>query len=194
MSTTTDSTTSTALVRGAAYGAGAGIVASIAMGVYAMVASYLKDTGFFTPLHHIATLFAEPTAMMESMMAAMEKGDDFAITGGVAFLGLVIHMMTGAMYGAILGLAVAKLKLGVAILAAAGLVYGAIVFVASAFVGLPLAASIFGVDDLAEGPMAGMNSIADMAEMAGWGVFFSEHLLFGLVTGLLIAAGLRKRA
>lgn len=193
MSTTTDSTASTALVRGAAYGAGAGVVASIAMGVYAMVASYLKDTGFFTPLHHIATLFAEPTAMMESMMAAMEKGDSLVITGGVAFLGLVIHMMTGAMYGAILGLAVAKLRLGAGILALVGLVYGAIVFVVSAFVGLPLAASIFGVDDLAEGPMAGMNSIADMAEMAGWGVFFSEHLLFGLVTGLLIAAGLRKR-
>ncbi len=78
-------------------------------------------------------------------------------------------------------------------MALVGLVYGALVFVVSAFVGLPLAASIFGVDDLAEGPMAGMNSIADMAEMAGW-VFFSEHLLFGLVTGLLIAAGLRKWA
>jgi hypothetical protein len=194
MSTTTDSTTRTALVRAAAYGAGAGVVASIAMGVYAMVASYVKDTGFFTPLHHIATLLAEPDAMMESMMAAMEKGDDFVITGGVALLGLVIHMMTGAMYGAILGLAVARLRLGTGVLALVGLVYGAIVFAVSAFVGLPLAAEIFGVDDLAEGAMAGMNSIADMAEMAGWGVFFSEHLLFGLVTGLVLAAGLRKRA
>ncbi|MFC5731263.1 MULTISPECIES: hypothetical protein [Nocardioides] len=195
MSTTTDSTaTRKALVRGAAYGAGAGVVASIAMGIYAMVASYLKDTGFFTPLHHIATLFAEPTGMMESMMAAMEKDDAFVITGGVAVLGLVIHMMTGAVFGAIVGLAVAKLRLGVAILAAVGLVYGALVFVFSALVGLPLAASIFGVGDLGEGPMAGMNPIADMAAMAGWGVFFSEHLLFGLVTGLLIAAGLRERA
>ena len=194
MSTTTDPTTRPALVRGAAYGAGAGVVASIAMGLYAMVASYLKDTGFFTPLHHIATLLAEPDAMMESMMAAMEKGDDFVITGGVAVLGLVIHMITGAMYGAILGLAVARLRLGTGVLALVGLVYGAIVFAVSAFVGLPLAAEIFGVDDLAEGAMAGMNSIADMAEMAGWGVFFSEHLLFGLVTGLVLAAGLRKRA
>lgn len=194
MSTTTESTTSTALVRGAAYGAGAGAIASIAMGLYAMAASYFKDTGFFTPLHHIATLFAEPTSMMGSMMAAMEKGDHVTITGGVAFLGLAIHMMTGAMYGAIFGLAVAKLRVGAGILALVGLVYGALVFAVSAFVGLPLAASIFGVDDMAEGPMAGMNSIADMAEMAGWGVFFSEHLLFGLVVSLLIAAGLRKRA
>lgn len=194
MSTTTDSTTTTALVRGAAYGAGAGAVASIAMGMYAMVASYLKDTGFFTPLHHIASLVAKPTAMMESMMAAMEKGDGFAITGGVAVLGLVIHMMTGALYGVILGLAVAKPRVGVAALAGIGLVYGALVFAVSAFLGLPLAAAIFGVDDFAGGPMAGMNAIADMAEMAGWGVFFSEHLVFGLVTGLLIAAGLRRRA
>lgn len=193
MSTTTETSTSAALARGAAYGAGAGVVASIAMGMYAMGASYVKDTGFFTPLHHIATLFAEPTAMMESMMGAMEKGDHFAITGGVAFLGLVIHMMTGAMYGAILGAAVATLRLGVGALAGIGLVYGAVVFVASAFVGLPLAAAIFGVGDLAGGAMAGMNPIADMAEMAGWGVFFTEHLLFGLVTGLLVAAGLRRR-
>lgn len=145
MSTTTDSSTSTALVRGAGYGAG-------------------------------------------------KKGDDVTTTGGVALLGLVIHMMTGAMHGAILGLAVAKLRLGVALLAAVGSVYGAILCVASAFVGLPLAAAIFGVRDLADGPMAGMNPIADMAEMAGWGVFFTEHLLFGLVAGLLIAVGLRKRA
>jgi len=194
MSTTTQTSPRSTLVRGAAYGAGAGVVASIAMGMYAMVASYLKDTGFFTPLHHIASLLAEPAAMMESMMAADMKGDHFVITAGVALLGLVIHMMTGAVYGAILGAAVATLKLGVAALAGIGLVYGALVFVASAFVGLPVASAIFGVEDLAEGPMAGMNAIADMAEMAGWGVFFSEHLVFGVVTGLLIAAGLRKRA
>jgi len=194
MSTTTESTARTSLVRGAAYGAGAGVIAAVAMGMYAMVASYLKDTGFFTPLHHIASLLAQPTAMMESMMAAMEKGDDFAITGGVALLGAVIHMMTGAMYGAILGATVARLRLGVAALAGIGLVYGALVFAISAFIGLPLAAAIFGVDDIAAGPMAGMNPIADMAEMAGRGVFFTEHLLFGVVAAVLIATGLRKRA
>jgi hypothetical protein len=193
---TTDvrSTTRSSLMRGAAYGASAGVIASVAMGIYAMVASYLKDTGFFTPLHHIASLFAAPDAMMESMMGAMEKGDGFVITAGVAFLGLMIHMITGAIYGAILGIAAARLNLGVAVLAGVGLVYGALVFVVSAFVGLPLAAAIFGVDDLKMGEMAGKNPIGDMAEMAGWGVFFTEHLVFGLVAALLIAGGLRKRA
>jgi len=187
---TTDvrSTPRTSLARGAAYGAGAGVIASVAMGMYAMVASYLKDTGFFTPLHHIASLLAEPTAMMESMEAAQMEGDAFVITAGVALLGAVIHMMTGAMYGAILGavlgLVVARLKLGVAALAGIGLVYGALVFVVSAFVGLPIAAALFDAGD----------PIADMAKMAGRWTFFLEHLLFGVVAAVLVAGGLRKRA
>ncbi len=183
---TTDvrSTTRPSLIRGAAYGAGAGVVASVAMGVYAMVASYLKDTGFFTPLHHIASLLAAPDSMMESMMAHQMDGDGFVVTAGVAILGAVIHMMTGAMYGAILGLAVARLRLGVGAIAGIGLVYGALVFVVSAFIGLPVTAAIFDAGD----------PIADMAEMAGWWTFFIEHLLFGVVAAVLVAGGLRKRA
>jgi hypothetical protein len=185
MSTTeVRSTSRTSVMRGAAYGAGAGVIASIAMGMYAMVASYLKDDGFFTPLHHIASLFAEPTAMMESMQAAQMEGDAFVITAGVALLGAVIHMMTGATYGAVLGLAVARLRLGIGALAGVGLVYGALVFVMSAFVGLPLAAAIFDAGD----------PIADMAELAGWWTFFVEHLVFGAVAAVLMAGGLRKQS
>jgi hypothetical protein len=183
---TTDvrSTPRTSLVRGAAYGAGAGVIASVVMGVYAMVASYLKDTGFFTPLHHIASLLAAPDSMRESMMAHQMDGDAFVVTAGVAILGAVIHMMTGAMYGAILGLAVARLKLSIGAIAGIGLVYGALVFVVSAFIGLPVAAAIFDAGD----------PIADMAEMAGWWTFFIEHLLFGVVATVLVAGGPRKRA
>lgn len=180
MSTTTETSPRSTLVRGAAYGAGAGVVASVVMGMYAMVASYLKDTGFFTPLHHIASLLAEPAAMM----AAKTEGDHFVITAGVALLGLVIHMMTGAIYGAILGAAVATLKLGVGALAGIGLLYGALVFVVSAFVGLPLAAAVFDAGE----------PISEMASKAGWWTFGIEHVVFGVVAGLLVAAGLRKRA
>lgn len=174
----------TSLAKGAAAGAGAGVLASVAMGLYAMVASYLKDTGFFTPLHHIASVVAAPDPMMESMMAHQTAGDAFVVTASVALLGAVIHMMTGAMYGAILGLAVAKLTMGTGVLAVIGLVYGALVFVFSAFVGLPLAAAILDAGD----------PIADMASMAGWWTFLIEHLIFGLVTAVLLAAALRKRA
>ncbi len=170
-------TTKRTPLQGIAYGAGAGVVASIAMGLYAMTASLIKDTGFFTPLHHIASLWAPGDAMMESM-AAGTAGSSFEITFGVALLGTVIHMTTGAMYGAVFSLIVSRLDLKLAVLAGVGLVYGALVFAFSAFVGLPLAAAIFDSGD----------PIENMAEMAGWGTFFVEHLLFGLVTGALLGA------
>jgi hypothetical protein len=185
-STQVRSTPRTGLLRGGALGAGAGAIASVPMGVYAMAASYLKDTGFFTPLHHIASVVADPDPMMESMTAGME-GDAFVVTAGTALLGLVIHMMTGAVYGAILGavLGVAgRLRLSTARVIGIGLVFGALAFAFSAFVGLPLAAE---VTDAGE-------AIADMASMAGWWTFVIEHLLYGVVAAGLVAAFLRKRA
>jgi hypothetical protein len=145
--------------------------------MYAMGASWAKDTGFFTPLYHIASLWADQDAMMKSMTAGMEGNDAFTFVFDTALLGAVIHMMTGAAYGAIFGLAVSKLRLGTAPLAGLGIVYGAIVFAASAWIGLPLAAAIFDSGD----------PIENMAEMAGWGTFVIEHLLYGLVLGLLVA-------
>lgn len=186
--------TSPSLVKGATYGAAAGAVASVAMGMYAMVASLIKDTGFFTPLHHIATLFVDPKSMMDSMMAGM-GGSGFDIAAGPAILGLMIHMMTGAMYGAMFGAAVSQLKnLSGAALAGVGLVYGFMVYLISAFIGLPIAASIFGVDDLAMGDMKGMNPIADMAEMAGTNVFIPEHLVFGVVLAVLYSLSRSRSA
>ena len=164
------------------YGAGAGVVASLAMGMYAMVAAWAKGTGFFTPLHHIASLVAPEDSMMASMHAAA-AGNDFHVAFGTAALGAAIHMMTGAMYGAVFGLAVSRMDLARGMLAAAGLVYGALVFVMSAFVGLPLAASVLGAGD----------PIRNMAELAGWGTFAVEHLVFGLALGLILGV-LRQRA
>lgn len=157
------------------YGAGAGVIASLAMAMYAMIAAWEKGTGFFTPLYHIASLWAPGDAMIASMQEAT-SGADFHFVFGTALLGAMIHMMTGAMYGAVFGLIVSRFNLGLAVLAGAGLVYGAIVFAVSAFIGLPLAAAIFDSGD----------PIKNMAEMAGWGTFFVEHLLFGLSLGLLL--------
>ncbi|VXB09244.1 conserved membrane hypothetical protein [Nocardioides sp. AX2bis] len=164
-----------------ASGAVAGVLASIAMGIFAMVAGLVNGTGFFTPLHHIASLWAAPDAMMTSMEAAM-GGNDFRITAGTAVLGAVIHMMTGAMYGAVFGLVLSRLHLRFGVLLAAGLAYGALVFVMSAFVGLPLAAAIFDAGD----------PISNMAEMAGWTTFAVEHLIFGLVLAALLSLAHRN--
>lgn len=164
------------------YGAGAGVAASLAMAMYAMLAAWAKDTGFFTPLHHIASLVAPDTAMMESMQAA-GGGSAFNLTVGTALVGAAIHMMTGAAYGAGFGLLASRFEPSAGLLAGIGTVYGAAVFAASAFVGLPVAAAVFGAGD----------PIENMAEMAGWGTFAIEHLLFGLALGTILAVALRRR-
>jgi hypothetical protein len=181
MTRTTTSTSS--LGRAVLVGAVAGVIASLVMAAYAMIAAWTKDTGFFTPLYHIASLWADQDAMMKSMMTDMEDRDAFTFVADIALLGAVIHMVTGALYGAIFGLAIGRLRLGAALLAGAGIVYGFLVFVVSAYIGLPVAAAIFDSGD----------PIENMAEMAGWGTFIIEHLLYGLTLGLLAAAGLTRR-
>ena len=175
--TRTTATSSRSLGRAVLIGAGAGVIASLVMAMYAMGASWAKDTGFFTPLYHIASLWADPDAMMKSMMGGMEDGDAFTFVFDTALLGAVIHMMTGAAYGAIFGLAVAKLRLGTA-----GSPASASSTAPSSSPSAPgsacrIAAAIFDSGD----------PIENMAEMAGWGTFVIEHLLYGLVLGLLVA-------
>jgi hypothetical protein len=155
-------------------GAILGVVAAVVMGMFAMIASATyHDTGFFTPLHHIASVVIEPTAMMRSMEAGM-AGDTFAISVGPALLGLGLHLLTGASWGAIFGLLVSFGWIrGVAGLLG-GIVYGLAVMVVMAFLALPVIASVFG----------GGEPISDMPRLAGWGTFAIEHALYGAVLGL----------
>jgi len=162
-------------------GAVVGVLASLVMAVYAMIAAWAKDTGFFTPLYHIASLWISPDTMVTSMEDDM-GGDAFHFELGPAVLGAVIHMTTGAVYGVLFAVAVSRLALGAPVLGLAGLVWGGVVFVVSAFVGLPVAAALFDSGD----------QISDMAEMAGWGTFVIEHLLYGLVVGVLLALFARR--
>lgn len=168
--------TRSTLFRAVVIGAGAGAVASLAMAMYAMLAAWSKDTGFFTPLYHIASLFISQDAMMASMKGAM-AGSAFHVELGPAVLGAMIHMMTGAMYGAMFAVVVARLALGRSAIVGLGLLYGAMVFAVSSWIGLPIAASVFGSGD----------QITHMARMAGWGTFVIEHLVFGLALGMLLA-------
>jgi hypothetical protein len=155
-------------------GALLGVVAAAVMGVFAMIASATyHDTGFFTPLHHIASALIAPDAMMRSMEAGM-AGDTFAVSPGPALLGLALHLLTGAFWGAIFGLIVATGWLRGIGGFVAGVVYGLAVMVVMAFVALPVIASIFG----------GGEPISDMPRLAGWGTFAIEHAIYGAVLGL----------
>ena len=171
----TPNTSTASMRRAVLLGASSGVIASVVMGMYAMIAGWAKGTGFFTPLYHIASLWASPDPMMASMKDAA-AGSAFHFVFGTAVLGAVIHMMTGAVYGAIFGLIISRLHLGLTAFAGIGLVYGFLVFVVSAYVGLPIAAAVFG----------GGDPIKNMASMAGWGTFIIEHLLYGLTLGVLV--------
>lgn len=157
-------------------GAVSGAIAALVMAMFAMIASVAyQGHGFFTPLYHIASVFISPMTLMASMQAGM-TGSAFYFSFGPAVLGAVIHMMVGAGYGAVFAVVVNMLKRSGPMLLALGLLWGALVFLFSAFVALPVMAAIFSSGD----------QITHMAQLAGWGTFFTEHLIFGLVLGALL--------
>ena len=169
MSTSERTSPTPLLIRGAVYG----MVAGMAMAMFAMVASVtFQHHGFFTPLFHISALLGSPDAMMTSVSQSM-AGHHFWFAAGPALLGLMIHMVTGATYGMVFGLMTRRLRRSLII--PAGMAYGLAVFVVSSFIGLPIAAKLTGSGAV----------ITDMARMVGWSTFAIEHLMFGTVLGLL---------
>jgi hypothetical protein len=152
-----------------------GIIAAAVMAMYAMVAglTYL-NSGFFTPLYHIASSVIEPTAMMTSMQKAMEGQSNFHFTFGPAAVGMMVHFATGVIYGVVFALLARALRLSGGAAVLAGMVYGAVVLLFSSFVGLPVAAALFD----------GGDPIADMPRMVGWTTFTIEHVMYGAILGV----------
>ena len=158
------------------FGAGtvAGIVAGVAMAMYAMLAAVTyQDSGFFTPLYHIASTFIEPTAMETSMQRAM-SGDLYYFSAVPAVVGLAVHMMVAVLFGLIFASIVRTLRVHGAPAPVVGVIYGFAVFAVMSVVVLPTVADVFG----------GGKPISDMPQMVGYGTFAVEHGLFGLVLGL----------
>lgn len=167
----------TTVLRGVKWGVLGGVLGAVVMAMYAMIVSAaVKDVGFFTPLYHIASAFISPKAMMTSMAHAA-AGDASYFAFGPALVGLIVHMMTGAGAGAVFGAAVAMRHLARPVTVVLGGLFGLLVLVVNGFVGLPIAASLFG----------GGKAISDMPKLVGWGTFTVEHLLFGLVLGAVVA-------
>lgn len=155
-----------------------GVLGAGVMAMYAMVVSAtVKDVGFFTPLYHIASAFISPKAMMTSMASAAD-GNSTYFAAGPGLVGLAVHMMIGATAGGLFGAAIGWWRPGRSLTLVAGVVFGLLVMVANALVGLPVVANLFG----------GGKAISDMPAMVGWGTFTVEHVLFGLVLGVVVAA------
>lgn len=166
------------LGRTALRGAVLGMVASLVMAAFAMMAAATyQRSGFFTPLYHIASTFISPSTMMTSMKDAM-AGNEFFFALGPAILGAIVHMMVGAMYGVMFAVAARLLHLHGGIVLAAGVVWGGMAFLLSSFLALPIAAALLHSGD----------QITHMAAKVGYGTFLTEHLVFGLALGALLAS------
>jgi hypothetical protein len=166
------------LWRAIGVGVVAGIVAAVLMGIFAMVAAATyQDTGFFTPLYHIASPLIGGDQMMTSMEAAA-RGDVFTFDAGPALLGAAIHMMVGAIWGAVFFALVHVVHARAATLVVAGVVFGLAVMLFMSWVTLPITAAVVG----------GGKPIEDMPTLVGWGTFSIEHAFFGLVLGIWAAA------
>lgn len=168
--------------RRVALGAGMGVIASLVMAMYAMIAALTyQGVGFFTPLYHIASLVISPDHMMMSMQQA-EAGNAFAFYAGPALVGAAIHMMTGAAFGAMFAAIAGVTHLrGVAIIVA-GTFWGVVVYLSSAFVVLGLAATVFGSGD----------QIKNMSSLVGQGTFLVEHVIYGAALGALMWRAARR--
>jgi hypothetical protein len=158
-------------------GVGAGILGAAVMAIFAMIASATyHGAGFFTPMYHIAASILSAEAMMASAAEA-QAGNAFYFVPVPALVGLLLHMSVGAAFGAIFPLVGRVLRVRGRAWVGLGIAYGIAILVVMSFVGLPVAASLFG----------GGEPIAKMPEMAGWWTFGIEHVLFGLVLGLVFA-------
>ncbi|MHA7662013.1 hypothetical protein [Pseudomonas otitidis] len=184
MTTAAASTASgSSIVRSLVRGAVAGVVASMAMAMVAMfVSTAIKHTGFFTPLYHIGATFCGPDAMMQSAHAAM-AGDSFTFIWGPAVVGAMIHMMVGAMYGAMFAVLAQMARLHGAVLIGAAMMWGLVVFAISSWIGLPIAAALFG----------GGDTVSNMAQIVGYGPFAIEHLMYGAALGLALLRPAKTR-
>ena len=145
-------------------GAIAGAIGGMVMAMFAMVALWLTDVGFWAPLNLIAH-----TAWSDAPL-------DGEFSGGAVAIGLVIHMAISMMLGAAIAVVLSKMpKLNSSTVVAAitGMVIGLVAWVLVQYVAWPA------IDQEA----------ADA--FTPW-VFGAAHAMFGVVTGALASRSLAK--
>jgi uncharacterized membrane protein YagU involved in acid resistance len=152
-----------------------GIVASIPMGVCAMVASATYQArGFYTPAYHVAFIIDPNTLGMS--LAKAGTGERFFMSRESFVFGLAAHVMVAGVFGALFAVLATKLRLQGNRVLVAGLVYGLAVMVVMSAAVLPAAGRFFEA-----GP-----TISDMASEIGWATFAALHAIYGLALGAWI--------
>jgi hypothetical protein len=149
-----------------------GVLASIAMGVCAMVASATYQArGFFTPAYHVAFTI-DPNTMGMSLQHAA-TGDRFFMSQEAFVFGMAAHVMVAGFFGALFAVLAMKLRPRGPQALAFGLIYGLVVMVVMSTLVLPVAGSAFGAG----------HPISHMGSELGWATFTALHAVFGLALG-----------
>ena len=151
-----------------------GMVAAFVMALFTMVVAASRGLGLYTPLY-LVTAVVEP-GPLEVSQGEAAQGWRFYLELGPAVAGMAVNLGIGAVFGALFALVATVLRLHrVAATAATGAAYGLVVAALMGLVLLPWSA----------GETAGGQVIADAPRLLGWPVFWSGHLLYGLVLGVL---------
>ena len=151
----------------------AGMVAGVALGLFAMVASFTyQGRGFFTPMYHAAFIIDGQT--MGVAIGKAGSGEPFYFVRETFLFGMIVHVMVGGALGALFAVVARKLHLHGLPALAGGLVYGLAAMVLMSLVVLPQAATLF----------AAGQPISRMGDEIGWPTFVAEFAIFGLVLGL----------
>ena len=149
-----------------------GLLASIAMGVCAMVASATYQArGFFTPAYHVA-FTVDPNTMGLSLQHAA-SGDRFFMSQEAFVFGLAAHVMVSGFFGALFAALAMKVRPSGRQALVFGLVYGLGVMAVMSAVVLPVAGSAFGAG----------HPISRMGSEFGWPTFAALHAIFGVALG-----------
>ncbi len=152
-----------------------GVVASIPMGICAMVASATYEArGFFTPAYHVAFII-DPNTMGVSLARA-GSGEPFFMSRESFVFGLAAHVIVAGIFGALFAVLVLRLRLHGTRVVVAGLIYGLAVMVVMSVAVLPAAGAL----SHAGGP------ISHMGDEIGWGTFAALHAIYGLALGAWI--------
>jgi len=151
----------------------AGMVAAVAMGIFAATASasYLQ-MGFYTPMYRIAAVL-DPTSMLVSLQEAEAGSPSFYFDLQPLVAGTAMHLAIAGFFGVVFALLARGLRVRGPAALPAGILYGLAVMALMGLVVLPLAADLLG----------GGPPIADAASIVGWPTFAAEHVLYGLTLG-----------
>ena len=151
----------------------AGMVASVALGLFTMVASATyQGRGFFTPMYHAAFIIDGQTLGVAIHKAA--SGEPFYFARETFVFGMIVHVMVGGVLGAVFALVAKRFRLHGARAIAGGLLYGIVAMVFMSLVVLPQAATLFAAGE----------PISRMGHEIGWLTFVAQFAVFGLVLGL----------